>query len=403
MTERPLTPGEARHAIEELRKGIPPTGHVRRFTVGRTSELSALERRLTSDSAGALLLKANYGAGKTHLLRLIKEIGLAANYAVSWISVDSQAGVRFNRMDQILGAVCRGLSLPGEQHPGGIRSLLDLAVERADQERGRRADDGYWAKVSHRWAWDFSRTLKSPAMFVAMRAWCTRDQAAQDLVEDWLGKPWVYQTQRKQLYVALVEQLRRHFREPRNEWQFYADGVFVFNTQGYLQSWAALQDLHEMAVACGLRGLIILFDEFEDVITNLGRINWQEAAFWNLFHFFSGEAFPGQSYFAVTPEFVHKCKDLLLGKGRWDYDYGQFEQLTTFQMSPLSGQELETLADRIQALHATAYGWVPQHTVPPEALRRIVRDAAKSPVEDRTRVAIISLVKALDAGLEDAT
>ena len=64
-------------------------------------------------------------------------------------------------------------------------------------------------------------------------------------------------------------------------------------------------------------------DEFEDVIQNLERRDYKEAAFLNLFQFFRGETFPGLSYFAVTPDFAQKCKRELLTRGVYDYDYGQ--------------------------------------------------------------------------------
>ena len=37
-----MTPREALRAVEDLRKGIPPDGCVRHFTVGRKSEITEL-------------------------------------------------------------------------------------------------------------------------------------------------------------------------------------------------------------------------------------------------------------------------------------------------------------------------------------------------------------------------
>src|SRR5947208_2802224 len=113
---RTLPVGTAEQIIESLRFGIPPSGHVRAFTVGREDQLQQLQDTLErgSDDAGALLLRANYGAGKTHLLRVTREIALELGYAVSVVDVNSQEGVRFNRMDTILGAVCRQIEV-GEQ------------------------------------------------------------------------------------------------------------------------------------------------------------------------------------------------------------------------------------------------------------------------------------------------
>src|SRR5688572_3634361 len=104
-----MTAGEAQKAVESLRKGIPPDGYVRHFTVGRDAEINQLVTRLRSQQKGALLLRANYGSGKSHLLRFTRETALAEGYAVSSVTLDSKSAVRFNKMDQIVGAVWRGL------------------------------------------------------------------------------------------------------------------------------------------------------------------------------------------------------------------------------------------------------------------------------------------------------
>ena len=71
-----MQPNEARRVIESLRKGIPPDGFVRDFTVGRREEIKELQRHLSDAGGTALLLKANYGAGKSHLIRFIREEAL---------------------------------------------------------------------------------------------------------------------------------------------------------------------------------------------------------------------------------------------------------------------------------------------------------------------------------------
>ena len=110
---------EAEKAIESLRFGTPPEGHVLEFTVGRESEIGTLTARLKAEgatprrkSSRALLINANWGSGKSHLLQVVREVALKNSFAISLIEVDSRAGVRFNRMDTIFGAVCRDLETP---------------------------------------------------------------------------------------------------------------------------------------------------------------------------------------------------------------------------------------------------------------------------------------------------
>jgi hypothetical protein len=65
------------------------------------------------------------------------------------------------------------------------------------------------------------------------------------------------------------------------KWQNYTTKalLFDFKAQGYAQSWAAIRDIHTLACASGMRGIIILFDEFEDVLSNITNIAHQEMAF----------------------------------------------------------------------------------------------------------------------------
>ena len=107
------------------------------------------------------------------------------------------------------------------------------------------------------------------------------------------------------------------------------------------------------------------------------------------------------TFYAVTPDFVDKCQDVLLDKNRWDYDYSRFERIPTFQMSPLEVEELEELAIKIMETHGIAYNWEPDTIMRASELDAIVHRAYKSPVQDRVRFTIREIVKALDHLLEE--
>jgi hypothetical protein len=387
----------AQRIIESLRKGIPPDGYVHHFTVGRSKEIGGLRNHLKRPDGTALLLKANYGSGKSHLIRFIREEALAQNYAVSVVALDSNAAIRFNRMDQIFGAICRNIEIPSQPGSKGIRYFFDLLKHRINE----KAEDEFWIELSNGWKWDYSERLDSQALFVAIRAWAADNKDVCLLVEDWLMSPWQYYSRRKDLYRCLVESMRKYFRDPRFESKFYIDDVFMFHTSGYAQSWAALRDFDCLARAAGLNGLVILFDEFEDVITNLKNVSYQEAAFWNLFHFYSGKYFPGKTFYAVTPEFVEKCKIILFIKRRLDFDFSRFDALPRFEMSPLEFDDLVKLGKNIVSAHALAYGWDTQ-LVKQSDIETWMRQATTVQIQDRTRQAIILAVKKLDTLFQDS-
>lgn len=390
---------KAQVIIESLRKGIPPEGFVRYFTVGRKNEINDLRQRLNTHNSTALLLKANYGSGKTHLLKFIREEALEQNYAVSLVTLDANSGVRFNRMDQIIGAVCRNIEVPGMIGEKGLPPLMDFLTEEINKGI---ADNPFFQKLSSQGKWDHSEVLDSDAMYVAIRAWSTKIQSVQNTISDWFYHPYDYNSQRKLLLKALITDLRSKFRDPRSDRKFYADDVFVMNRSGHAQSWALLRDINTLCKEAGLNGFVILFDEFEDVITNLKNINYKEAAFWNLFHFYAGKAFPGKTFFAVTPEFVDKCKTELFLKERRDFDYSRFDKLPMYEMSPIETSEMEVLALLILEVHGIAYAWEPDTVMLDSQLKSIVWNAASVRIQDRVRKVIVTVVEALDSLLQES-
>lgn len=395
----------AERVIEQLRYGVPPPKHVRAFTVGRSTQLHALEESLDhprDDKGSALLVKANYGSGKSHLLKVVREIALDAGYAVSLVVIDAQGGVRFNRMDTIFGAICRELEIR-EHNQKGVGVLLNAftGVTPAQLSLEMRQ---IRERISSKGKWDLSDYLQSPALYVALRAWVrSESQNVRDRVQDWFANPQNYRGQRKLLYCELVEKLRAAFRDPRREWQFYADDVFAFHTSGHRQAWDALTDFHVLARAAGLRGFVLLFDEFEDVIQNLNRRNMQEAAFLNLFRFFDGDRFPGMSYFAVTPDFVEKCKTELTKRGVYDFDYRRFDHLPFFEMEPIEFAEFADLATRILSVYGVAYDCDAGRLFLAGEMDRVVEELWTVRSPDRVRRAIQGMVKELDDRLEQGS
>ncbi len=392
-----MNSSEAQQVIESLRKGIPPNGFVRHFTVGRKTEIESLTERLQRISGGALLLQANYGSGKTHLLKFIKEEALSRNYVVSTVTLDANSSVRFNRMDQIFGEICRNIEIPTFPPMQGLKSFFDRIIFSIRENKNNQ----FWNEVTNYGLWDFSDKLFSSAMFVALRAWYFGGTDVQNIVSDWLYQPWNYKSQRKKLYQKLVNDFERHFRDSRRDWEFYRDNVFNFSYNKYYQSWGALNDLNDMSLNAGFNGLVILFDEFEDVITNLNNISYQETAFMNLFHFYTGEKFSGKTFFAVTPSFTEKCKKVLIQKDRWHFDFSIFDVLPTFELSPLDKKDLRELSIRILDAHGIAYDWEPDLIMKNSQLRSIIDEAMLAQIQDRARYAIKSVVNALDDLYED--
>ncbi len=389
-----LSVAEAQDIVEKLRYGTPPPGFVRQFTVGRQDELASLERRLTKpDAGGGLLLQANYGSGKTHLLRLIRDMALNAGFCVSYVVIGAQQGVRFNRMDTVFGEVCRRLEIAPDQM--GVRHLLqrfeDLSLhgggDNLQQERHAVTSDGRW---------DFSDALSGDALYLALRGFCaTEDDDVRDLAVEFLSHPDRFRTQKKMLKDRLVDDL--YVADPRGAREILS--VLTLQSDDYEGIWQSFNGLDELARLSGFRGLVLLFDEFEDVITNLNNRQLTAQALHNLFDFFVGR-YGGGNFFAVTPEFVRKCQDLLLMKGVYDFPFQRLDELETFKLSPITFDEMLSLAARILTVHATAFEWQPEETLDFKKVATFLIDEWKENAPERVRLACEALVTLLDTELE---
>jgi len=329
-----LTRAEAERVIESLRYGVPPEGLMLPFTVGRKSELSKLRGTLDGQGSAASgqFLRANYGSGKSHLLKVIREMALGSGHAVSFVTMDAYGGVRGNRMDQILEAICRGIEVPGSESRG-LAALFRVAVA-----KGIDVD-----------------------VIVRSKYYLWINHANSDVVAN----------------------------------RFQTGGYFKYRSDRsafYRQCWDALTDLDRLAKACGLKGLVLLVDEYEDVVTNLSRYDYQDTALENLSGFFDGKKFAGLAYFAVTPEFTQRWK--------WRTAGAKLHKQTSFALTPPSRADIKRLARTIRTVHARAYELEPNEILGDAELEQEVHRLLGLSSQDRIRQTIEGIVRALDDAAE---
>ncbi|MCZ2156766.1 MAG: hypothetical protein LC114_23210 [Bryobacterales bacterium] len=139
-----------------------------------------------------------------------------------------------------------------------------------------------------------------------------------------------------------------------------------------------------------MKGVIILFDEFENMLTGLKRWDYKDDAFWNVLKFGRQKEFPGLSAFAITPGFFQSIAG-----------FEEVKKFPTFEMQPLEASQLQELALRIRDTHAVALGWDARAGMREAALRTVVQRAAAVPVQDRTRQTIKQVVSALDSAFDE--
>ena len=177
-------------------------------------------------------------------------------------------------------------------------------------------------------------------------------------------------------------------------------GFSIFKEPGYLQSWAVLRDLKRLSIAVGFKGLVLLFDEFDDIVDKLGNLKLLKIALSNLFRFLQPELFDGKSFFAVTPDFEKKCRDEFVRKRQGDYDLSRLvsasisHDRSQSKRSPhAGGQNRRGPLDRLRLDHRYCNG-VRQN------IETLVREASQSIAKNTLRQVVRAVVECLDQQLE---
>ncbi len=170
-----LTPAiERRDAIdiiESLRSGIPPRRFVSSYSVGTDAFINDVRRRHleTSSSRGRIrFLCGHWGAGKTHMLRLLREAAFSAGYLVATVELNVDQ-TPFHHFERVFFDIVRNLSSPehyaaGRSPVAPLGDILarDLTPDPSPGQRGEegphplplswaeRGDDGYAAGIGPR-------------------------------------------------------------------------------------------------------------------------------------------------------------------------------------------------------------------------------------------------------------
>ena len=116
--------------IEAMRLGVVPATDLEKITVGRDVEIDIvkhdLEQSAQSGSRRAFL--GDYGLGKSHMLELIEQMALKANFLVSKVTLD-HAELSPSQPKRIYHAIMRNLIYPeAPDKLDGLEPMLHQAA-----------------------------------------------------------------------------------------------------------------------------------------------------------------------------------------------------------------------------------------------------------------------------------
>ncbi|HDD44970.1 MAG TPA: hypothetical protein ENG63_08965 [Candidatus Desulfofervidus auxilii] len=118
-----------REVIEAFRAGIVPANWIKSWTVGRARELAEIKSWLHDQTSGTLVIKGEYGAGKTHLIEYLYHQAKELNYAVARVSIDPfSTQLAFPK--RIYRELIQSLRVPHEEKTLNFRESLVILAQK---------------------------------------------------------------------------------------------------------------------------------------------------------------------------------------------------------------------------------------------------------------------------------
>ena len=335
---------EARRMIEAMRSGVPSRAVGRCFSEARPGLMKHIQSRLDQIEAGGpsagMILRGRYGEGKTHLLNTVLSMAYERNMVVTMLPLSLETPM--DKMHVLYPALVSHTFLPGREQPGFMdlmtnltvtapqtEALAEFAKERLDCNKLYYVLRSYLANLDH-----------DEAEF-ALRA---------DLEGGFMAAPLLKKVYRASFHE--IAKLNVNFAKTQHTKDYIFFLSMFFHLMGY-------------------KGWVILFDEAE-LMGRLGkkaRLNFYRnmAPFLNpeerLIRTFSLFAFT-DSYVSEVIEHKHDRKNLEeLFPENQEPMLDVIRQIEhSYQLAPLSQEEILQVIGRIRDFHAAAYDWQPRST-----------------------------------------
>ncbi|MBT9584710.1 DUF2791 family P-loop domain-containing protein [bacterium] len=327
----------ARAAIEGLRSGVPSRHAVAQLGTTQTEIKSAFDEAIEGLQAGAavkpLVISANFGSGKTHLLEYLQALAEERNFAVSYLVVSPE--MPLGSAPKVLQALSESSRAPGR---------IGKALRSLGSERAR------------------------PEAFQEVRAWCS----AVGLHERFLALLHLYcefssdpefraqilgDIEGKPLLRTVLNQKLKEIGTHGSYDLKGASSTAVLAPQ-------RIRLFAQLIRACGVHGTVVLFDELERMAQFSKK---QRLAAYEQLGWWAGlAARPGSGIlpvFAMTSSFVNTCvlpdeaSGILLALDERDRQAQEGVRLLkgNLRLIDPSQSEIESVRYRIKALYEEAY------------------------------------------------
>jgi len=331
-----LSRSTARSIIESLADGVVPRVGAHLFTAGREKWLHSLDEDLEdlSDDAcydGRLrIINGRNGDGKTHLMHLLRQRAWSAGFAVSYVVISDQ--VPLHRWDLVYGEIGKSIATRCHPESPGLRSILNPRSPDPDI-----AQDFVSKVVDIR-----SMSGLHPNFAEAIYRYCTEQTVNVDSQQDML------------LLGSWLEG--------------YASRLSGMGVTGKIDRANGAAMLRSVALALrrfGFRGLVILVDEVESVLSQTKPR--RRESYQTLRLLVDRENMPAHTLIAASttpPMYTDLERGMSTYPALWsrlkpelDTDFVNYNAtLIDLTRTPLSKSDYLEIAQCIRAIHGQARG-----------------------------------------------
>ncbi len=353
----------ARSAIESLRSGVPSRDAVAQLGTTQVDVRERFEESLEALEEGKgvvpLLIAANFGAGKTHLLNYLQGAAERAGFVTSYVVISPE--MPLGQAQTVVRALAETAHAP--DHTG--KALRALAANL------KTDSDAYRGLVN--WARDAAIDDRFRALLHLYEAYRADEEFRLQILNDIEGRGMLKTLIKSRL--KLINEAAAYDLNGPPSSQLSHDRVRL---------------LAQMFRAAGCKGWVVLFDEMETVakFSLKQRIGaYRELGWWRQAAELTGSAllpvFTTASSFIADSVFGGAHDEQRMMSGGFSQDerdkqalYGIELLKTPFRLDAPTAQEKEEIKYRVKAIYEEAYGV----SVPPLPPQRRATTSVRSEI-----------------------
>lgn len=341
---------EEKDIIDALRGGKEPEQSTRYIPIGRKDEIDEFKRLLEDVKRGKAVTKfinAQFGMGKSLLLKTVDAIAIENNFAVSCIDLPKKAAdLPFSKFEVVYAKIVQTLE---SRSGSSFKEIVDA------------------------WLLD----LKNRAADILNNPIRSEDPIVTELMKETLDPVKKYSNS----FAVVLESYYEGLKTGNDEIMRYAMAWLkgdpnmpankrkVIGVKGTItkeESFNFLKALTIFIKSIGYSGIVVLIDEAEN-ITNIAQGNSRDGAYGNIKKLYDNESKLGNMMFifAGTPDLYMEGNP----KGIWSYDalYDRVKDALdsplkdvrkpVIELEGLKRDELKEVSNEIIEMHGLAYNW----------------------------------------------